>query len=384
MSDATEARTPTSGDPPPPAAPGKATSAARRGTPERILVVMPSWVGDATMATPALRALRTAYPRAHIVAEGKPHLADLVVGGGYIDDYVVGPPRGLRATWRRARELRAQRFDWAVVLGESERAAAAPFLARIRVRAGYGRGVVRRALLTDFIERPRDAGGKLLAFSMIERYLRVTRLLDVPDAGTEMHIPVYDESRAEVAARLEAEGVPAGAELVTIVAGAAFGAAKTWPPDYFARAADMLFEQRGWRTVLAPGPGEDRIGHEVAKHSKHGVTVLVEPTLHIRQLAALLERSQLALSNDTGPRSMAVALGLPVVVPIGPTEDGHTRHHLGRQRVLIEDVDCRPCRLRVCPIDHRCMTRIPPERLVAAADDLLAAVGPGVPRSAGN
>ena len=69
----------------------------------------------------------------------------------------------------------------------------------------------------------------------------------------------------------------------------------------------------------------------------------------------------------------AVALGKPVVVPIGPTEDGHTRHHLERQRVLIEDVDCRPCRLRVCPIDHRCMTRISPERLVAAANELMAA-----------
>lgn len=366
----------------PPAAVSKRTTDAKRGTPRRILVVLPSWVGDAVMCTPALRALRRAYPDAHIVCEGKAHLADLLVGTGFCDDYVAGPPRGPKAVWKRARALRRERFDWAVLLGESERAAAAPFLARIPVRAGYARGFGRRAMLTDAIDRPRDAEGKLLAFSMIERYLRVTRLLGIADAGDTMEIAVTDEARGAVRERLAAEGVDAANGIVTIVAGAAFGSAKTWPPAYFAEAADMLFEQRGWRTVLAPGPGEESLGAEVAAHAKHPVVVLKDPTLRIAELSALLEASRIVLSNDTGPRSMAVALGLPTVVPIGPTEDGHTRHHLGRQRVLIEDVDCRPCRLRVCPIDHRCMTRIRPERLVAAADELVDEVGTGPLRDA--
>ena len=346
--------------------------------PSKIFVALPSWVGDATMATPALRALRRAYPVAEIVAEGKEHIGDLVTGGGFVDRFEEMPAKGIRALARHVRELRAQKFELAVLLGESERVAAAPFLARIPVRAGYGRGFGRRAMLTHYIERPRDRDGKLLAFSMIERYLRVTRLIGVPDAGTEMHIPVHDAGRAELDARLSAQGIEPGTPLVTIIAGAAFGAAKTWPPESYGRAADMLFEEHGWRAVLAPGPGEERIGVEVAKHSRHGVTLLMDPPLRLSQLAALLERSEIALSNDTGPRSMAVALGLPVVVPIGPTEDGHTRHHLERQRVLIEDVDCRPCRLRVCPIDHRCMTRISPERLVGAANELVETVGTGV------
>ncbi len=155
-----------------------------------------------------------------------------------------------------------------------------------------------------------------------------------------------------------------------------------WPPAQFSATCDALFEQRGWKAVLAPGPGEEGLGHEVAKHSKHGVQLLIDPPLKLKELGALMQRSEIGLSNDTGPRSMAVALGLPVVVPIGPTDDGHTRHHLERQRVLIEDVDCRPCRLRVCPIDHRCMTRITPERMVAAVDDLVADVGTGT--STGN
>ena len=343
--------------------------------PEKILVALPGWVGDVAMATPALRALRHAFPRSTIVAEGKPHLADLIAVGDLVDRYVHGPPEGIRATLRRARELRREGFDWAVFLGESERVAIAPFLARIPVRAGYSRGFGRRVMLTKSIARPVDEKGELLAFSMIERYQRVTRLLDVPDAGTEMQIPVADEARRRVRKTLEGKGIGEDDRLVTIIAGAAFGAAKMWPPKQYAEAADRLFEQRGLRAVLAPGPGEEKIGTEVAQHAAHGVTVLIDPPLKLSELAALLERSDLVLSNDTGPRSMAVALGRPVVVPVGPTEDGHTRHHLESQRVLIEDVDCRPCRLRVCPIDHRCMTRITPDRLVTAALELLDAQG---------
>ena len=78
------------------------------------------------------------------------------------------------------------------------------------------------------------------------------------------------------------------------------------------------------------------------------------------------------LTNDTGPRQLAVALERPVVVVMGPTDPGHTNHLLERQRVLVEDVECRPCHLKTCPIDHRCMTRLEPARVVRAAGELLA------------
>ncbi|MEM9800144.1 MAG: lipopolysaccharide heptosyltransferase II [Planctomycetota bacterium] len=350
--------------------------------PRKILIRLPSWVGDVVMSTPALRAVRRAHPNAEIVVEGKDYQADLVVGLDAVDRFLIDPGRGTKDVVRRGRELAAERFDWAIVLGESERVAAAPFLARIPVRAGYGRGALRKGLMTHFLERPRDLGGKLLAFSMIERYLRVTRMLGIPDAGTWMETPVTDEARAVVDERLAEVGLAPDEDLVTVVAGAAFGSAKMWPPEQFGRACDRIHEIYGWRPILAPGPGEEDLGREVVRHSKAGIALLIDPTLRLAHLAALLERSKLVLSNDTGPRSMAVSLGLPVVVPIGPTEDGHTRHHLARQRVLIEDVDCRPCRQRVCPIDHRCMTRITPDRLVAAAQELIDTVGAGADRSA--
>lgn len=353
----------------------------RLRAPERILVRLPTWVGDLVMSTPALRAIKRAHAGAELVCVGRDFQADLIEGLPFVDRYLVAPREGVRGSWPWSRALRRERFDWAFLFGESERVALAPALARIPVRVGYGRGWLRRRLLTHFLERPRGDDGRPLAYSMIERYLEVTRHVGIPDAGTEMETPVSDAARASVRERLAAHGIGDDERIVTIIAGASFGAAKMWPPEQFAAACDALHERRGLRAVLAPGPGEESIGDAVARHSRHGIAVMLDPVFRLAQTAALLERSDLALSNDTGPRSIAVALGLPVVVPIGPTEDGHTRHHLERQRVLIEDVDCRPCRLRTCPIDHRCMTRITPERMVAAAEELLETVGPGVPVS---
>ena len=110
---------------------------------------------------------------------------------------------------------------------------------------------------------------------------------------------------------------------------------------------------------------------EVVRRAKVPLLSLVEPPTTLGELAALIERARLVLTNDTGPRHMAVALGVPVVVLMGPTDPRHTLHLLERQRVLREPVECSPCHLKVCPIDHRCMTRLAPERVLEAAAELL-------------
>lgn len=345
--------------------------------PSRIYVRLPNWVGDVVMCTPVLRALRTGHPGAQIVVEGRAFQRDLVTALDTVDGFISDPGRRPLDLIRHGRRLAGEGFDWAVLLGESERAAVPAFLARIPVRAGYGRGLLRRSMLTHRLSRPMDSRGAPLAFSMVERYLRVSRALGLEDDGSHMDLEVSDAARAEVKARLDAEGLRPDAPLVTVVVGAAFGSSKMWPPRHFAASCDALFERHGWRAVLAPGPGEEALAEEVARHAAHSVVSITDPVFDLCELAALLERSELVVSNDTGPRSMAVALGLPVVVAVGPIADGHTRHHLKRQRVLMADVHCRPCNHQVCPTDHRCMTRITPEELVSAAEDLLEAEGPG-------
>ena len=339
-------------------------------TPRKILVRAPNWVGDLVMASPALRALRAAHPAAELVLEGLPHHAQLGSHLPGVDAFLADRHRGAGAWLARALRLRQGGFDWAVLLPDSVRAALAPSLARIPVRAGYGRDPARRALLTLSLDPPRDAGQRL-PISMIERYLRITRALGCDDCGEALELAVPDQSRDELDNRLWAAGVEQSEGLLVVTPGASFGSSKLWPSQYFAQACDEIIRRHGLRAVLAPGPGEERIAREIAAAMQSRPLELSDPPAPLGELVALIDRAQLVLTNDTGPRHIAVARKRPVVVLMGPTDTRHTQHLLEGQRVLREAVECSPCHKKTCPIDHRCMTRLLPARVVNAAEELL-------------
>jgi heptosyltransferase-2 len=338
--------------------------------PRRIFVRAPNWVGDVLMATPALRALRLAHPGAHIVLAGRPAIADLIRGLPSVDRFLSDPGRGSRALIAYTQRLRESCFDWAVLFPDSVRAALGPFLARIPIRAGYARDVLRRALITHALEPPR-VNRRRVPISMVERYLRITRALGCRDAGIRLDLVVDAAARSRLQTRLQKEGVGDGEAILVVTPGASFGDSKLWPVEHFAKACDELVYQRGLRIVLAPGPGEEGIAREVAERMRARAVNLTDPPTTLAELAALVERARLVLTNDTGPRHVAVALERPVVSLLGPTDPRHTDHLLERQRVLREAVDCSPCGWKFCPIDHRCMTRLRPERVVRAALELV-------------
>ncbi len=338
--------------------------------PRRILVRAPNWVGDVVMATPALRALHCAHPAAEITLEGRPFLAGLARGLPGVAAFL--PERG--SALARARELRRRGFDWAVLFPDSTRAALGPYLARIPLRAGYAREPLRRALLTRALPPPSEASRRV-PISMIERYLRITRALGCPDAGAALELGVDPEARERAAKRLAQAGLGPGERTLVVTPGASFGASKLWPPGSFAAAADAIGRRHDLRVVLAPGPGEEAIARQIAGAMQERAFVLADPPTSLAELVALVAGAVLHLGNDTGPRHVAVACGVPTVVVMGPTDPRHTAHLLERQRVLREDVACSPCHLKVCPIDHRCMTRLRPERVAAAAAELLSKLG---------
>jgi len=342
----------------------------------RILVRLPNWLGDAVMATPALRALRAAHPEARLCVEGRPALEGLLHVLQSFDAFVAEPGRGARATFRRPRQLRAGVYDLAVLLPDSPRAALAPFLARIPRRAGYARDPLRRLLLNHSLPVARK-DGKRVVVPNTERYLRITRALGVPDRGDALELTVDDDARERLAARLARHGIGPGERLLTVTPGANFGASKLWPTEHFAAACDGIAARLGLVPILAPGPGEVLIAKRIAGLSDKRIVCLDDPPPSIAEVKALIRRAKLLLSNDTGPRHIAVAVGTPVVVLMGPTDPRHTQQHMERQRVLREDVDCSPCQLKTCPIDHRCMTRLSPERAIAAAQELIVESLPG-------
>jgi len=334
-------------------------------------VRIPTWVGDAVMATPVLRALRAAHPQAEITLEGRGAIEELLRGLPSFDRFLADDGRGFGGLFDRVRRLRSGGFDWAVLLPDSPRAALAPFFARVPLRAGYARDALRRVLLTDVLAVPR-LDGRRLPIPMTERYLRITRQLGCPDQGDRLELAVSPEARERVQATLGSRGFATGEPLLLVTPGANFGASKLWPVEHFAAACDGIARRLGLRPVVAPGPTELDLAHAIAEHAREPVAALTDPSPSLGELKALVERAALVLTNDTGPRHIAVALERPVVVLMGPTDPRHTAQHLERQRVLREEVECSPCQLKVCPIDHRCMTRLAPTRAVAAAAELLA------------
>jgi heptosyltransferase-2 len=249
-----------------------------------------------------------------------------------------------------------------------------PFLARIPRRIGYARDPLRRALLTERLASP-SHGGRRAAVPTIERYLEITRRLGCVDRGMELELTVAPDTAERVDHKLAALGIETGDALMIVTPGASFGSSKLWPAEHFARACDRITRELALIPVLAPGPGEIGIAEAIAAQMKERAAVLIEDQPRLEDLKALIARSALVLTNDTGPRHIAVALRRPAVVLIGPTNPVHTALHLERQRVLRRDLPCSPCQLKICPIDHRCMTGLHPDRVVEAARDLLANSG---------
>ncbi len=340
---------------------------------KRVLVRLPNPLGDAVMATPALRALRRGLPDAEIAVQGLPHHEGLLRGSTSFDLFLGWRGRGLGDLAARAKALRAHAFDAAVVLPDSPRSALDAFAARIPRRVGYGRDPVRRLLLTDPVAPPLE-GRRRVPISMIERYLRLTRRLGVPDAGEALELFVHAEAAQAAAALLVRAGVSREEPVLLVTPGAAYGASKLWPPEHFARASDEIRDRFGLLPLLVPAPSPEEIA--IAKRVSDAISgrhvALLEPDPSLEVFKAIVARASLVLSNDTGPRHVAVALGRPVVTLMGPTDPRHTAHLLSRQRVLFEDVACRPCGQKACPIgDQRCLVGLAPERAVAAAGELL-------------
>lgn len=342
--------------------------------PSRILVVLPNWVGDVVMATPALRALRNHFAPAHIVLLVQDYLADLLTGTDWADELIFWPggkSRSLRnhGFLRLAGRLRRQHFDLAVLLANSFRAAMLTFLAGARRRVGYdreGRGL----LLTDRLT-PKRVNGQFAPVPMVRYYNDLVKHLGAQKLHDKPQLPVSTDHHCSIERWLERHGVTSSQPLVVINPGASFGSSKCWLPERFAQLADRLAETFAARVIVNCGPDEQDIGRAITKSIRHDGVVLADEPLSLGQLMSLVRRCDLLITNDTGPRHFAVAYGVPVVTIFGPTDPRWSETGYQLERKLIVPVDCGPCMKPTCPLDHKCMTQINVEMVLQAAGELL-------------
>lgn len=339
-----------------------------------MLVVLPNWVGDVVLATPALRALRKGFADTHMTFLLKPYVSDLLAGGDWADELVFWPGGKNRRARQRSflglvGELRKRRFDAAVLLTNSFRSGLLSSLIKAPRRIGYDRDG-RGMLLTDRLKAHR-VKGKYVPVSMVRYYGAIADYLGCRPDYDRLELFTEPEDEAAIDQLCSQHGIGDGKPLVVINSGAAFGSAKCWPPERFAAVADRLVESFAARVVVPCGPKEIEIAHTIRHEMRHPAVFLTDPVLPLRQLKALIRRASLLLTNDTGPRHFGCAFGTPTVTVFGPTDPAWTETGYAEERKLITEVDCGPCMKRRCTTDHRCMTRIEPNEVFEACRELL-------------
>jgi heptosyltransferase-2 len=338
---------------------------------ERILVRATNWVGDAVMSLPALQALRRRFPRAHIAILARVWVADLYAREPFADEVIsYTSARGwhdLKGKLDLARGLRARRFDAALLLQNAFEAAALVWLARIPRRIGYDRDG-RGWLLTDAVPVPRPGEiPKHEQFYYLELLRRVGWLDELP---CETTIRLRHADAAAEAGRVRLAELGIREPVIGISAGAAYGTAKRWLPERFAEAATELSRELDASVALFGSADERALCDEIAARIGPHAHNLAGRT-SLREYIELAAACRVYLTNDSGGMHIASALGVPTIAIFGATNDVTTGPTGPLARVVREPVDCAPCLLRECPIDHRCMTRVTSERVVNEALALL-------------
>lgn len=347
----------------------------------RLIVFAPNWLGDAVMALPALDDLRRAAGTASLAVAARPSVAPIFSLIPWVSTTIVLP--GARRGWPLVRELQSLRADiaavrqaasaWgepatAVLLPNSFRSALVAARAGIAERWGY-RTDRRGVLLTRAVERP--AG----PVHQGEYYQHLMRALDCPSGPLAPHLDVGDSPRAAGMRLLNEAGWDGRAPLVALAPGAAYGGAKRWPAASYGALATRL-RGDGAQAVLVGGGAEAGAAREIRSASGEGAVLDLVGRTDLQALAGVLVACRGIVSNDSGAMHLAAAIGLPVVAVFGPTNERATSplpnpSARAPHQVLTADVDCRPCMLRECPIDHRCMHRVTPDRVYAATRALL-------------
>jgi heptosyltransferase-2 len=340
---------------------------------KKIAIFLPNWVGDAVMATPALRALRQRFPQAKLIGVLRPYVAGVLEGTGWLDQQLYLERKG---PWERrwpgvAARLRRERVNLAVLLPNSLRSALAAWVGGCRCRIGYAR-YGRNLLLTDALAPVRAAGGRRLPSPAIDDYNRLVERAgcEWPGYRLELATTAADEQAADVVwQQAHLHSYP---EVVCLNPGAAFGSAKHWPAASFARLAQELIDRRGSGVLVLCGPSEEALAQRIVDSAcRPGVSSLAGRPLSLGLTKACVRRCDLLITTDSGPRHFAAAFDRPVVTLFGPTHIAWTETYFPKAIHLQKKVPCGPCQLRVCPLDHACMKLLTPKEVFEAANSLL-------------
>ncbi|MFC1676471.1 lipopolysaccharide heptosyltransferase II [Planctomycetota bacterium] len=333
---------------------------------KKIIIWLASPMGDAILSTPALRAIRKHFSSARIYFFAKPLIRQILSPGNFNDHWL---DKTCDNPFKIAGMLKQHKFTHAILLKNSFASALAVFLAKIPIRIGYAREG-RALLLNQKLYPPKLTNGSFKPVSALDYYLAIASWLggDVSQRDTELQLD--PQAKHSLNAKLPQSDKPS----VILVPGGAFGPSKCWPSQRFAKVADWLIENYNAEIFVSVSPdqAEITIANEICQAGKHELINLGQKQLTIAELKSLFSRASLVISNDTGPRHIAIALKRKIVTLFGPNNPAWTENGYEDEIKIIGTGPCVPCDKPKCKKDqHICMDSITVEMVVQAAKKLL-------------
>jgi lipopolysaccharide heptosyltransferase I len=336
---------------------------------QRILIIRLSAIGDVVVTTPVSRALREAFPDAHLAWVVESKAAGFLEGNPFLDEVITWDrPRGkvpLRSIRDLIRRLRARRFDWAIDFQGNLRSGLVARLSGARRIVG-NEGAKEHAELFYHVRIPRSRTD----LSSRQRCLDLLQPLGIESSDRRMVVDISQEERAEAQAVLGREGAAPGDPYACLVP------ATTWPQKHWfeerwAELAGLLRGRMGWTAVLMGGPADLPMVERIRSESS-GACIVAAGKTSLKTAAAVLEGAQVTIAVDTALMHASVAVGTPTVGVCGaswwPGFKDYERFALVR-----EPMECSPCLHKpTCGGRFDCMRALTTDRVFAAAASLLS------------
>jgi len=341
---------------------------------ERILVIKLKHIGDVLLATPAIHALKKAFPKSRICALVYAGTDDMLTGNPDLEEVLVfekGTGVGrISNEGRLVSQLRRIRPDLAVQMGNGDREAILGVLSGARIRVGYdprGSGFLgRRLLLTHIVPQDWEK-------HVVESNLDLVRALGVEPDARDLRLFVDPQAEAAVDTLVRDMGVGRDDRVVTIHPTAKW-MFKCWTDEGFAQVADYLSEE-GMTVCITSGSAEREVqkAQRIIGHARRPAIDLAG-RLTLKQVAALIARSRLFVGVDSAPMHVAAAVKSPVVALFGPSREQNWRPWGDGHLVLKRDPFCSQLRRKRCEVTKRCecLETLRVEEVIAAVEEQLA------------
>ncbi|MBN1764651.1 MAG: glycosyltransferase family 9 protein [Sedimentisphaerales bacterium] len=322
------------------------------------------------MAIPALDCIRENFPQAKMIGILKPNAQGILRDGPWFDHFINCEDKSWKGFWSMVRQLKSFTPDIAVVMPNSIRSVLTLWLGGIKKRYGYRRSA--RNVFLSGGPKPKYEKSNIIPLPMQDYYLEICNWMGLrPPRQKKPRLYIGPELKQRGRQLLEKYGIKLNDLVIGINPGASYGSSKCWPADYFARTSDLLRKEMNARLLLLSGPGEDAIVEAILEKTSADIIDTRPDRIDLELLKPLIQRCNLLITNDTGPRHYAVAFDVPVIVIMGPTDPRYTAANLEKTIVLREELACSPCHKKQCPTDHECMRKITPEKVLEAGRELL-------------